>query len=226
MQQFEDGSVERDVTVFEEDYVEDEHEEEEEVVVSPVKEEEHKEVHGEAAIPESSPPDIDTSEESAVEEEDDNHDIEFEEIHGGSIDEGEVHYSDGDQSSKPPQLEDDDTEEVKSDANAEENPNLALQETLLPVEEKVHVIAMEVFESASVSQSLPAANPPKVEVTVVPAKLSVRPSLNTQRSTVEKKESPMYNDVIEETASKLLEKRKNKVRALVGAFETVISLQE
>eukprot|EP00268_Persea_americana_P006138 TRINITY_DN12184_c0_g1_i1.p1 TRINITY_DN12184_c0_g1~~TRINITY_DN12184_c0_g1_i1.p1 ORF type:complete len:512 (-),score=129.55 TRINITY_DN12184_c0_g1_i1:841-2376(-) len=41
-----------------------------------------------------------------------------------------------------------------------------------------------------------------------------------------KKESPAYNDVIEETASKLVEKRKNKVRALVGAFETVISLQE
>ncbi|KAL9675909.1 hypothetical protein QQ045_004117 [Rhodiola kirilowii] len=34
-----------------------------------------------------------------------------------------------------------------------------------------------------------------------------------------------YNDVIEETASKLVEKRANKVRALAGAFETVISLQ-
>ncbi|XP_034706307.1 myotubularin-related protein DDB_G0290005-like [Vitis riparia] len=41
-----------------------------------------------------------------------------------------------------------------------------------------------------------------------------------------KKDSQVYNEVIEETASKLLEKRKNKVRALVGAFETVISLQE
>ncbi|XVE71348.1 hypothetical protein DITRI_Ditri10aG0143800 [Diplodiscus trichospermus] len=38
-----------------------------------------------------------------------------------------------------------------------------------------------------------------------------------------KKESPTpYNDVIEETASRLREERKNKVRALVGAFETVI----
>ncbi|XP_057958265.1 uncharacterized protein LOC131151090 [Malania oleifera] len=41
-----------------------------------------------------------------------------------------------------------------------------------------------------------------------------------------KKDSPAYNDVIEETAGKLLEKRRNKVKALVGAFETVISLQE
>ncbi|XAR71038.1 hypothetical protein NMG60_11028118 [Bertholletia excelsa] len=41
-----------------------------------------------------------------------------------------------------------------------------------------------------------------------------------------KKDSQAYNDVIEKTASKLMEKRRNKVRALVGAFETVISLQE
>ncbi|XP_052209433.1 RNA polymerase II degradation factor 1 [Diospyros lotus] len=41
-----------------------------------------------------------------------------------------------------------------------------------------------------------------------------------------KENQQAYNDVIEETASKLLEKRKNKVKALVGAFETVISLQE
>jgi hypothetical protein len=32
--------------------------------------------------------------------------------------------------------------------------------------------------------------------------------------------------VIEETASKLVESRKSKVKALVGAFETVISLQD
>lgn len=43
-----------------------------------------------------------------------------------------------------------------------------------------------------------------------------------------KKESPSaaaYNDVIEETASKLREQKKNKVRALVGAFETVIDYE-
>ncbi|XP_043704163.1 neurofilament heavy polypeptide-like [Telopea speciosissima] len=36
----------------------------------------------------------------------------------------------------------------------------------------------------------------------------------------------LFNNVIEETASKLVETRKSKVKALVGAFETVISLQE
>ncbi|KAL0907159.1 hypothetical protein M5K25_025706 [Dendrobium thyrsiflorum] len=42
-----------------------------------------------------------------------------------------------------------------------------------------------------------------------------------------KKEFPaLFNHVIEETASKLVETRKSKVKALVGAFETVILLQE
>nr|GLL18737.1 serine/arginine repetitive matrix protein 1-like [Ipomoea trifida] len=36
----------------------------------------------------------------------------------------------------------------------------------------------------------------------------------------------LFNNVIEETASKLVETKKSKVKALVGAFETVISLQE
>ncbi|GAA0172825.1 hypothetical protein LIER_26570 [Lithospermum erythrorhizon] len=36
----------------------------------------------------------------------------------------------------------------------------------------------------------------------------------------------LFNHVIEETASKLVGSRKSKVKALVGAFETVISLQE
>ncbi|KAJ7956438.1 Plant calmodulin-binding-like protein [Quillaja saponaria] len=36
----------------------------------------------------------------------------------------------------------------------------------------------------------------------------------------------LYNNVIEETASKLADTRKSKVKALVGAFETVISLQD
>ncbi|KAF8667499.1 hypothetical protein HU200_052694 [Digitaria exilis] len=42
-----------------------------------------------------------------------------------------------------------------------------------------------------------------------------------------KQEQVLFNNVIEETASRLVaEARKSKVKALVGAFETVISLQE
>ncbi|CAL0305679.1 unnamed protein product [Lupinus luteus] len=40
-----------------------------------------------------------------------------------------------------------------------------------------------------------------------------------------KKETQVSNDVIEETASMLMEARKNKVRALAGAFQTVIDDQ-
>lgn len=47
-----------------------------------------------------------------------------------------------------------------------------------------------------------------------------------QERTHGKIDSPVSNDVIEETANKLREQRRNKVRALAGAFETVISLQE
>ncbi|CAM8987593.1 unnamed protein product [Rhodiola kirilowii] len=42
----------------------------------------------------------------------------------------------------------------------------------------------------------------------------------------EKDAQGLFNNVIEETASKLVETRKSKVKALVGAFETVISLQD
>ncbi|OMO85911.1 hypothetical protein COLO4_21376 [Corchorus olitorius] len=41
-----------------------------------------------------------------------------------------------------------------------------------------------------------------------------------------KDDKVLFNNVIEETASKLVETRKSKVKALVGAFETVISLQD
>ncbi|XP_057434615.1 uncharacterized protein LOC130727483 [Lotus japonicus] len=52
------------------------------------------------------------------------------------------------------------------------------------------------------------------------------PKPNQQTASVHgKKESQVSNDVIEETASKLLEARKNKVRALAGAFQTVIDYQ-
>ena len=41
-----------------------------------------------------------------------------------------------------------------------------------------------------------------------------------------RKDEPKSNDVIEETKSKLLEERKSRVKALVGAFETVMSFKE
>lgn len=46
-----------------------------------------------------------------------------------------------------------------------------------------------------------------------------------ERTHGHKKKKSLSNDVIEETAGKLLEARKNKVRALAGAFQTVIDHQ-
>lgn len=40
----------------------------------------------------------------------------------------------------------------------------------------------------------------------------------------QKDDQVLFNNVIEETATKLVKSRKSKVKALVGAFETVISL--
>ena len=47
-----------------------------------------------------------------------------------------------------------------------------------------------------------------------------------QDKTHGKYDSPVSNDVIEETANKLRENKANKVRALAGAFESVISSQD
>ncbi|XP_010522944.1 PREDICTED: uncharacterized protein LOC104801387 [Tarenaya hassleriana] len=50
--------------------------------------------------------------------------------------------------------------------------------------------------------------------------------LRHRKVETKKKLQTLFNNVIEETASKLAEVRKSKVKALVGAFETVISLQD
>ncbi|XP_010904938.1 uncharacterized protein [Elaeis guineensis] len=50
--------------------------------------------------------------------------------------------------------------------------------------------------------------------------------LRHQDTEGKKETQSLFNNVIEETASRLVETRKSKVKALVGAFETVISLQD
>ncbi|TYJ98916.1 CaM_binding domain-containing protein [Cucumis melo var. makuwa] len=55
---------------------------------------------------------------------------------------------------------------------------------------------------------------------------SERVVLRHQDSKGKKEVLNLFNNVIEETASKLAKTRKSKVKALVGAFETVISLQD
>ncbi|XP_021738906.1 nucleolin-like [Chenopodium quinoa] len=71
--------------------------------------------------------------------------------------------------------------------------------------------------------------PVEEAVSSPPADTAAAP-VKKQAAAAEKKEKQDYNDVIEETASKLMgtsgSKRPNKVLALAGAFETVISLQD
>ncbi|XP_070009397.1 uncharacterized protein [Nicotiana sylvestris] len=90
-----------------------------------------------------------------------------------------------------------------------------------------------VEETEAVQEEELCQNPKQVEVDIeeteaVPEKKTTVASSKSQLQVVQgkNKESVVSNNVIEETASKLREQRKNKVRALAGAFETVISLQE
>ncbi|XP_052174531.1 uncharacterized protein LOC127789635 [Diospyros lotus] len=56
---------------------------------------------------------------------------------------------------------------------------------------------------------------------------SVKVVLRRQQAAERKKgDQSLFNNVIEETASKLVKTRKSKVKALVGAFESLISLQD
>lgn len=130
----------------------------------------------------------------------------------------------------------DDAEEVKAEPEVVDakNPNGDAKEVVAAVEtmlEEASPIAAE--KVVKVEEEANEAAEKKVEVVkeevkaaaAKPENVYVRRQASIPHQT--KKDSMPYNDVIEETASKLiLEKRKNKVRALVGAFETVISLQE
>ncbi|CAA2955227.1 uncharacterized protein LOC111378212 [Olea europaea var. sylvestris] len=88
------------------------------------------------------------------------------------------------------------------------------------VEEKEVAIALD--ESETIDSD---SEEQEIKVVVEEVKPETESEESKQEDS-EKKDSLVSNDVIEETASKLREQRKNKVKALAGAFETVISLQE
>ncbi|KAJ8758589.1 hypothetical protein K2173_000310 [Erythroxylum novogranatense] len=97
--------------------------------------------------------------------------------------------------------------------NAEQEADEKKDEDSNQVEEESEEIKSK--EGQDLSESVVEAKPEATDS--VPQNLQVGQG---------KKESPAaYNDVIEETKNKLLEKRKNKVKALVGAFETVIDYE-
>lgn len=112
------------------------------------------------------------------------------------------------------EISDQQVEETETDGNGKENA----------LDEKEEADEGKVVESTKIPEQI-------VEVT---ADNHVKSEKNNSISAAKpqgggqgnKKDLAAYNDVIEETATKLRQQRKNKVLALVGAFETVISLQD
>ncbi|TYI80150.1 hypothetical protein E1A91_D05G069900v1 [Gossypium mustelinum] len=108
--------------------------------------------------------------------------------------------------------------EQKAEIEAEpEAETEAQQKTETEVEQKTDTEAEKKTETETEKKTEPKAEAEQkagTEVANVVAKSQVQGK---------KEPATPYNDVIEETASKLVaEKRRNKVRALVGAFENVI----
>ncbi|XP_062163348.1 uncharacterized protein LOC133870276 [Alnus glutinosa] len=104
-------------------------------------------------------------------------------------------------------------------------------EPILKEEENVEGVSVEETKSEVAADNIEISSKEEqnldggVDAVTKPEEANSTTAMSSKRQvgSAGKKESPpAYNDVIEETASKLLEKRKNKVKALVGAFETVI----
>ncbi|URE03011.1 hypothetical protein MUK42_02395, partial [Musa troglodytarum] len=102
-----------------------------------------------------------------------------------------------------------------------------------PEEEPSETVEQE--DEAEEDIKTPEAEPSTASA--VPEKETVEEKAGEETPTVEthkklavaqegKKETQMSNEVIEQTRTKLLEKQKSRVRALVGAFETVMALQD
>ncbi|GLU01173.1 hypothetical protein SLE2022_184950 [Rubroshorea leprosula] len=109
-----------------------------------------------------------------------------------------------------------DEKEGTSEEEEEEKDNRVEIETKTEVENK---------EANEGSQKLTEEVDNSGVVEAKPETVNVTSKLQTVAAQGKKESPTAYNDVIEETASKLLEKRKNKVKALVGAFETVIDYE-
>ncbi|XP_064983717.1 uncharacterized protein LOC135624227 [Musa acuminata AAA Group] len=99
------------------------------------------------------------------------------------------------------------TENTQDDA--EEDKSVVAE---LTITENVEVDAEEICKAANEKA---VESSPAVAASKKPAAMQGK-----------KKEAQMSNDVIEETRCKLLERKKSNVSALVGAFETVMSMQD
>ncbi|WCJ30514.1 Plant calmodulin-binding protein-related [Euphorbia peplus] len=124
-----------------------------------------------------------------------------------------------------PQIETEPEEEILNEVSAEEGEKKNEESEDIIVESKE---ADETEVKVGESPVKVGESPVKVdEIQVkVEEKAEEKEVNNGSQRGQGKRESPAaYNDVIEETKNRLLEKRKNKVKALVGAFETVIDYE-
>ncbi|KAK4338057.1 hypothetical protein RND71_042544 [Anisodus tanguticus] len=131
-------------------------------------------------------------------------------------------------------------EEISNEPNEPDSSEKEKEETIINASSEENQESEEEDEGTNQEKETPmveeieSLSPKQVGVGVEestkaePAKSTSVASSKCQHQVVQGKntESVVSNNVIEETASKLREQRKNKVRALAGAFETVISLQE
>ncbi|MCD7469803.1 hypothetical protein HAX54_009052 [Datura stramonium] len=140
------------------------------------------------------------------------------------------------------------TEEPEEISNEPDSPEKEKVETIINASSEDNQESKEVDEGINEGKETPVAeetkavqqeqqqslSPKQVAVSIEestkaePVKHTIAASAKPQHQVVQgkNKESVVSNNVIEETASKLREQRRNKVKALAGAFETVISLQE
>ncbi|KAG8074783.1 hypothetical protein GUJ93_ZPchr0006g46355 [Zizania palustris] len=91
-------------------------------------------------------------------------------------------------------------------------------DTLLPTSEP----STPVKEAAKEEGTSMETDSDKLKLTFKGSKVKTAMEKRSEEEQPKKKDVARSNDVIEETKSKLLEKRKSKVKALVGAFETVM----
>lgn len=116
------------------------------------------------------------------------------------------------------------SDEEKEEENGNKNGNENAASFEQPVDEKKH----EDIKGNEVSEEVKSKEGEDVEKSVkegMPEAANMAQKLQGGQVNSKKESPAAYNDVIEETKNKLLEKRKNKVKALVGAFETVIDYE-
>jgi hypothetical protein len=95
-------------------------------------------------------------------------------------------------------------------------------DTLLSASAPTTPVKGDVQKGGATSSPLMAKIPEEMRLSFKGRKVKTAMEKRTEEEQPKKKEVARSNDVLEETKSKLLEKKKSKVGALVGAFETVM----